>query len=241
MSERPVTILTVDDEPEIVDIITQYLAAFDYTIFSALNAERAREILDSVDIDIAILDVNLPGEDGLSLAQHLRETQNCLIMMLTAMGTPSDRKKGFEQGADDYLTKPFEPRELLARVRSLERRLPSRIDALEETVPKQNEARVPIGTCHLDLEGQSLVDVAGEEIAITAMEFDLLKVFIEHPNRVLSRDQLAEFAHHREWSPDDRSIDIRIARLRKKIEADPNNPVALLTIRGIGYKFVTAN
>ena len=231
------TVLAVDDEPEILEIVEQYLSEFSFRVLTASDAEAARKLIDTQKIDIAILDVNLPGEDGVSLAGHLRETDGPSVLMLSAMGKLEDRLKGLKAGADDYMVKPFEPRELLARVRSLARRRPAETEDLSKPTVEAPQ-KVQIGVCLLDLKSHSLTGRDGEDIPLTAMEFDLLKAFVEHPNRVLNRDQLAEFAHNREWSPDDRSIDIRIARLRRKIEKDPSRPTAILTERGAGYRFV---
>ncbi len=236
MNEQ-ITILAVDDEPEILDIVEQFLSGFGFEVKTASDAETARQHLEQEPIDIAILDVNLPGEDGLSLAKSLKDQDGPSILMLTAMAGLDDRLRGLTSGADDYLVKPFEPRELLARVRSLARRLPSR-DSRED-MTDHDMSTVAFGNHELDLKAHVLRGASGSELPLTSMEFDLLKAFADHPNRVLNRGQLAEFAHHREWSPDDRSIDIRVARLRKKVEDDPTNPKVIVTVRGMGYKFIT--
>ena len=181
-----------------------------------------------------LLDVRLPGEDGLALARWLRERHDVAIIMLTAAGEVIDRVVGLEVGVDDYIGKPFDLRELLARMKSVLRR------AEKSRVRPASGAsrRVPFGNCQLDLDRHQLVGAGGEDIALTAMEFDLLRAFAEHPNRVLSRDQLLTLTRNREWEPFDRSIDIRIARLRRKIEDDPDNPKTIKTIRGSGYIFI---
>jgi len=231
----PVKILAVDDEPEITEIIEQYLNDFGFHVTTADSAEAARRHLASDEVDILILDVNMPGEDGVSLAASLRGKSRPAVLMLTALTGLDDRLRGLTSGADDYVAKPFEPRELLARVRSLVRRLPDRANA--GSAARDDDKVVAFGRFRLDLKSHGLFDEAGREIPLTAMEFDLLKAFAEHPNRILNRDQLADFGHQRDWSPDDRSIDIRIARLRKKIESDPKNPEWIETVRGLGYRF----
>jgi two-component system, OmpR family, response regulator len=181
-----------------------------------------------------LLDLHLPGEDGLSLARHLRERYPVGIIMVTGAGDPVDRIVGLEVGADDYVTKPFDPRELRARVKSVMRRLRP-----QGAAPAPAAAHTTaVGRCVLDIDTRRLCDADGEEIPLTGMEFDLLKVFVTHPNRVLSRDELLTLTRNREWEPFDRSIDIRIARLRRKIEPDPDRPGVIRTVRGAGYMFV---
>jgi two-component system phosphate regulon response regulator OmpR len=178
----------------------------------------------------------MPGEDGLSLARFLRANTKIGIVMLTAAGEVVDRIVGLEMGADDYLPKPVDMRELLARVRAVLRRTQTAAEVGAVAAPATRKVR--FGACQLDLDAHRLYDLEGEEVAITSMEFDLLKAFAEHPNRVLSRDQLLDLAHNRDWEPFDRSIDIRIARLRRKVETDPSKPQVIKTVRGAGYIFV---
>jgi len=186
--------------------------------------------------DVVLLDLNLPGEDGLALTRWLRANHDVGIIMITGAGEVVDRVVGLEVGADDYLAKPFDPRELRARLTSVLRRTRSKPAAQREAAGGQ---RVRVGRCLLDLDTHQLTDQTGAELPITGMEFDLLRVFIEHANRVLTRDQLLTLTRNREWEPFDRSIDIRIARLRRKIEADPSRPAAIRTVRGAGYMFVS--
>jgi two-component system phosphate regulon response regulator OmpR len=196
-----------------------------------------RGILAEQPADLVILDISMPGEDGLSLARFLRANTDVGIVMLTAAGEVVDRVVGLEIGADDYIAKPVDLRELLARIRAVLRR--RRAAPAERTgAEPASAAMVQIGACQLDLEAHRLYDADGQEVPITSMEFDLLKAFVEHPNRVLSRDQLLDLAHNKDWEPFDRSIDIRIARLRRKIEADPSKPQVVKTVRGAGYIFV---
>jgi two-component system phosphate regulon response regulator OmpR len=198
-----------------------------------------RRVLEERAADLVILDINMPGEDGLSLARHLRANAKVGIVMLTAAGEVVDRNVGLEMGADDYLAKPVDMRELLARIRAVLRRMTAEREAARED-PATPTHKVRLGACELDLDAHKLYDTDGTEVPITSMEFDLLKAFAEHPNRVLSRDQLLDLAHNKDWEPFDRSIDIRIARLRRKIESDPAKPQVIKTVRGAGYIFVPA-
>jgi two-component system phosphate regulon response regulator OmpR len=236
---EPTHIVVVDDEPEICEMLADYLGHVGFTVSTAGDGAAMRRILEERAADLVILDINMPGEDGLSLARYLRANAKVGIVMLTAAGEVVDRVVGLEMGADDYLAKPVDMRELLARIRAVLRRMPAHRAAVDEDRPAPNN-KVRLGACELDLDAHKLYDTYGEEVAITSMEFDLLKAFAEHPNRVLSRDQLLDLAHNKDWEPFDRSIDIRIARLRRKIEADPAKPQVIKTVRGAGYIFVPA-
>jgi two-component system phosphate regulon response regulator OmpR len=188
---------------------------------------------------VVLLDIGLPGEDGLSLARYLRERYDLGIIMVTGAGEVVDRIVGLEMGADDYVAKPFDPRELRARLKSVMRRVQSRAAPAGPQGPAgAAEDRIPVGRYLLDLKSHQLFAPDGVAVALTTMEFDLLKAFAEHPNQVLSRDRLLTLTRNREWEPFDRSIDIRIARLRRKIEDDPENPKVIRTMRGAGYMFV---
>ena len=233
---EPNHIIVVDDEPEICEMLADYLGHAGFKVSTAENAAALRRLLEEQAADLVILDINMPGEDGLSLARFLRAHTKIGIVMLTAAGEVVDRIVGLEMGADDYLPKPVDMRELLARVRAVLRRMQSTGDGGEPGAPASKKVR--FGDCQLDLDAHKLYDSQGEEVAITSMEFDLLKAFAEHPNRVLSRDQLLDLAHNRDWEPFDRSIDIRIARLRRKVESDPSKPQVIKTVRGAGYIFV---
>jgi len=235
------SILVVEDDLAVREMIAEYLEGHGYAVAQAESGDAMRQALAACVPDVVLLDVNLGGEDGLSLARYLREHHDLGIIMVTAAGDVVDRVVGLEVGADDYLAKPFDPRELLARLKSLLRRIEGR--AVQGKGKAAGGARasastVRVGQCTLDLSAHRLLDAKGEEIALTSMEFDLLRVFSEHPNQVLSRDQLLTHTRNREWEPFDRSIDIRIARLRKKIEPDPEKPRTIKTIRGAGYLFV---
>jgi two-component system phosphate regulon response regulator OmpR len=233
------SILVVEDDPTIREMIAEYLDGHGYAVAQAESGAAMRRALAVRVPEVVLLDVNLGGEDGLSLARYLREHHDLGIIMVTAAGDVVDRVVGLEVGADDYVAKPFDPRELLARLKSLLRRLAGRAQGGKPERGARAQARaVEVGSCMLDLSAHRLLDARGAEIALTSMEFDLLRVFTEHPNQVLSRDQLLTHTRNRAWEPFDRSIDIRIARLRKKIEPDPEKPRTIKTIRGAGYLFV---
>jgi two-component system OmpR family response regulator len=227
-------VLIVDDDAEVRGMIAEYLSTHGYEVHAADGGEGMRSALTRAVPDVVLLDLNLPGEDGLALARYLRERFDVGIIMVTAAGEVVDRIVGLEVGADDYIAKPFDPRELRARVKSVMRRLQARASS-QQSPPSE---RIVIGNCQLDVKSRQLFNGDGQEVALTAMEFDLLKAFIDHPNQVLSRDRLLTLTRNREWEPFDRSIDIRITRLRRKVEEDPDNPRAIRTVRGAGYMFV---
>lgn len=231
-------VLIVDDEPDVRETLADYLSGHGYEVAEAASGAAMRTALEAALPDVVLLDIGLPGEDGLTLARYLRERYNLAIIMVTGAGEVVDRIVGLEVGADDYVAKPFDLRELLARLKSVLRRY--RGDAARAAGDDEPDAerRIPVGDCVLEPESRRLLGPDGGEIALTAMEFDLLKVFAERPNRVLSRDQLLNLTCNRDWDPYDRSIDIRVARLRRKIEADAENPRIIKTIRGHGYVFV---
>jgi two-component system, OmpR family, response regulator len=196
--------------------------------------------------DLLILDVTMPDEDGLSVARRIRAGSSIPILMLTAANDVVDRVVGLEVGADDYVTKPFDLRELRARIRALLRRserAPAPTNhappaASSSAAPAASGQHIRFGRVSLDLEARCLLQDDGEVLALTTMEFDLLHAFAHNPNRVLTRDRLLDLAHNRDWEPFDRSIDIRIARLRRKIEPDPAKPQVIKTVHGAGYIFV---
>ncbi|MDB5866020.1 MAG: DNA-binding response regulator [Betaproteobacteria bacterium] len=216
-------------------MVAEYLGDKGYEVHQAEGGSDMRAAVERELPDVVLLDIRLPGEDGLTLARYLRERYDVGIIMVTGSGDVVDRVVGLEVGADDYVTKPFDPRELLARVKSVMRRLQSRPAAAAANAAP---ARVPVGRCFLDVAAHRLLDVSGQEVPITSMEYELLKVFTEHPRKVLTRDQILTMTRNREWEPFDRSIDIRIARLRRKVEPNPEEPQAIRTVRGAGYMFV---
>jgi len=239
MSERPANvlparILVVEDEADLREAVAEYLGRNGFLVRAAADAASARALLSEQAADVVLLDLNMPGEDGLSLARWLRAQPACPgIIMVTAASDLADRVVGLEIGADDYLGKPFALRELLARVRALSRRL---LDA-RPPVRDQSGRRVAMGSNILDLSTRRLTTQDGSEIPLTAMEFDLLAAFAERPGRVLSREQLLDLAHDKDSDPFDRSIDVRITRIRRKIEVDPAHPRIIRTVRGAGYVF----
>jgi DNA-binding response OmpR family regulator len=227
------TILIVDDEQDVREVLEEYFVTHGYAVIGAESASAAKAMAAAHVIDLALVDIHMPGEDGLSLARHLRERYaKIAIVMLTSAATVVDRIVGLEMGADDYVPKPFDPRELLARVKSVLRRTSSagRADL--------GAARVRIGRCVLDVAAHRLTDEKGGEVAMSSLEFDLLKALAEHPNRALSRERILNLNKQRDWDPFDRSVDLRIMRLRKKIEPDPEHPRFIRTIRNEGYIFV---
>ena len=233
------TVLVVDDEPELCSLLAEYFGRNGFTVRTAADAALARSAIAEQLPALAILDINMPGENGLSLARWLRETHPRVgLVMLTTAGEAVDRIVGLELGADDYLPKPFEMRELLARVRAVLRRAEVALAAQAPAAPASNTRRVAFGACQLDLDERRLLASDGNDIEISAAEFDLLALFARHPNRPLNRDQIMEQAHNRGWDVFDRSIDLRIMRLRRKIERNPDKPELLRTVRNVGYVFV---
>jgi two-component system phosphate regulon response regulator OmpR len=230
----PERVLIVDDDAEVRAMLAEYLSGHGYEVVVADGGAAMRRALAEGPADAVLLDLRMPGEDGLSLARWVRERFDAGIIMVTGAGGVIDRIVGLEVGADDYVAKPFEPRELLARLKSVLRR----VRAPRPPAAAGPAERVAVGRCLLDLRAHRLFDRSGAEVPITGMEFDLLKIFVGHPHRVLSRDQLLTLTRNREWEPFDRSIDIRVARVRRKIEDDPDNPTAIRTVRGAGYMFV---
>lgn len=234
MSERE-HIIVVDDEADVRETFGEYLSMRGYEVSLADSGKALRDCLGRKPADLVLLDLNLPGEDGLTLARFLREETEAAIIMVTAADEAVDRVIGLELGADDYVGKPCDLRELAARVKSVLRRK-SRPEPVKAVGGETR--RVAFGSFVLDLDGHELLSDDGSVVELTTMEFDLLAAFVGHPNRVLTRDQLLDMAHHRRWDPFDRSIDIRIARLRRKIERDPQKPEIIKTVRGAGYIFL---
>lgn len=243
---KPV-LMVVDDEPELRALLSEYFVRHGFDVRVAEDAARARAMIAEGLPQVVLLDINMPGENGLSLARWLRETQPRVgIVMLTTAGESVDRIVGLELGADDYVPKPFEMRELLARTRAVLRRVglsavaaaPAASPVAAPAAPAAPSNRVRFGRCELDLDQRRLNGPDGAEIEISAAEFDLLSLFSRHPNRPLNRDQIMEQAHNRGWDVFDRSIDLRIMRLRRKIETNPDKPEVLKTVRNVGYVYV---
>lgn len=227
------TIMIVDDEPDVREVLEEYFTAQGYLTLGAENAAKARALAAKHPVDVALIDVHMPGEDGLSLARHLRERYAAMaIVMLTSAGAVVDRIVGLEMGADDYVAKPFDPRELFARVKSVLRRTSAAARA------ELGAERVRIGRCVLDLAAHRLTDESGKDVPMSPLEYDLLKAFAAHPNQALSRERILSLSQQRDWDPFDRSVDLRVLRLRKKIEPDPEHPQFIKTVRSEGYIFV---
>jgi DNA-binding response OmpR family regulator len=245
-------LLVVDDDPSVRSMLREYLEGHGYAIAEAGSGAQMREQIEQDLPDAVLLDIRLPGEDGLVLARYLREHYEVGIIMVTASGDVVDRVVGLELGADDYIAKPFDLRELLARLKSVLRRLQAKPlpeakgqsaaaqpqhQAHQQQPPQPKRQR--FGRCEVDMEARRMFEVGGGEVTITAMEYDLMKAFLANPNRVLSRDQLLLHTRNREWEPFDRSIDIRIGRLRRKVEPDPaGEPRCIRTVRNAGYMFI---
>ena len=223
-------VLVVDDDAGIRDLLADYLGKQGMSVETARDGQEMDDRLARFEPDLIVMDLMLPGEDGLALTRRVKAARSVPVIMLSARGEDIDRIVGLEVGADDYLPKPFNPRELLARIRAVLRRGGDAHGGQEAG----EQAR--FGAFVLNLAAQSL-SRDGEEIAITQAEFTLLKIFVEHPNRALSRDQIIDWLKGYERDPFDRSIDVRVTRLRKKIEDDPANPVYIRTIWGQGYLF----
>jgi two-component system phosphate regulon response regulator OmpR len=236
-------VAVVDDEADVRATVAEYLETRGLRVSCADDGSGLRALFDGPDRpELVVLDLRMPGEDGLSLARWLRRDTAAGVIMLTALGDPVDRVVGLELGADDYVAKPVDLRELVARIHAVLRRLDAATAAAAaRPLPAAGTAsgarRMPFGRVWLDLDQQKLVGPDGADLPLTAMEFDLLKAFAENPNRVLTRDRLLDLAHKRDWEPFDRSIDVRIARIRRKIELDPAKPQVIKTIRGSGYLY----
>jgi two-component system, OmpR family, response regulator len=226
-------ILVVDDQQEICDLVREYLTDEGFRVSTATDGASMREAMAREPVDLVILDLMLDGEDGLQLARELRTQSEIGIIILTGRGETVDRIIGLEMGADDYLPKPFHLRELLARVRSVLRRAASR--TAEKSLGRR--PRVSFADWTLDLSSRELFSPAGEDVRLTTGEFELLSAFVNNANRVLSRDRLLDLSRHREAGPFDRTIDVQVGRLRRKLEDDPKNPTLIKTVRGGGYIF----
>ena len=230
MSTEPARLLVVDDDAELRELAQAYLKQQGFDVETVADGARMDEALAARTFDLIILDLMLPGEDGLSIAKRLKGQLNVPIIIVSAQGEDVDRIVGLEIGADDYIGKPFNPRELLARIRAVLRRAQSRSAVAEP------ERLTRFGAFELDLHAHRLTR-DGKTVALTSGEFDLLVILVAHPNRVLDRDRLLDLLTGAERSPFDRSIDVRVTRLRSKIEQNPSEPVYIKTIWGKGYMF----
>lgn len=230
MSER---VLVVDDDAGLRDLLSEYLVKQGFAVETARDGREMDERLAAGVPDLVVMDLMLPGEDGLALTRRIKAARHLPVIMLSARGEDIDRIVGLEVGADDYLAKPFNPRELLARIRAVLRR-----GGGEAATAREKEEVARFGPFALDMAARRLTR-AGEEIPLTQAEFTLLQVFVEHPNRALSRDQIMDWLKGFERDPFDRSIDVRVTRLRRKLEDDPANPAYIRTVWGQGYLFAS--
>ena len=230
-------VLIVDDDREIRDLLSRFLVKHGYRASAAPDGRAMRQELSASAIDLIVLDLMLPGDDGLSLCRELRAKSAIPIVMLTAMGEETDRIVGLEMGADDYLAKPFNPRELLARIRAVLRRVPAPKGGLAGSRREDGTHALRFAGWRLDLDSRELIRSDGVLVPLSSGEFGLLAALATHPGRVLSRDQLLDLSRGRDAAPFDRSIDVQISRLRRKIENDPREPQLVKTVRGGGYLF----
>ena len=228
-----VHLLVVDDDTGVLDLLRRYFTGQGFEVSAAANGTEMRDALARAAVALVLLDLGLPGEDGFELTRQLRKSWNGALIIITGRGESVDRVVGLELGADDYVTKPFDLRELLARVRSVLRR------ATPSAAPGDaaNQVALQFGDFLLFPQSRTLRTTGGETIALTTGEYELLRVLVEHPNRVLSRDDLMEHIHGRNAGPFDRAIDVQIGRLRRKVESDPANPELIKSVRGAGYLF----
>jgi two-component system OmpR family response regulator len=227
----PPCILVVDDDRAIRTLLVEYLEARGFRALAAADGAAMWRVLDSAQVDLIVLDLTLPGEDGLTLCRTLRAKSGVPVIMLTARGEPLDRILGLEMGADDYVPKPFEPRELIARIKNVLRRT----EALPPNLQPLDATRVSFGGWTLDLASRHLQSPEGTLVMLSGAEFRLLRVLVEHPNRVLSRDQLMSLTKGQDADPFDRSIDLQVSRLRQKLGEDVRAPALIKTVRSEGY------
>jgi len=226
-------ILVVDDDREIRELLSRFLVKHGYRVTTAREGREARKIMADAAIDLVVLDLMMPGEDGLAFCREVRAASDLPIIMLTAMGEETDRVVGLELGADDYLPKPFSPRELLARIKAVLRRA----GGTAERPQAGNAGVIRFAGWTLESGSRHLTSPEGALVTLSTGEFDLLVALAERPQRVLTRDQLIDLARGRAATPFDRSVDVQISRLRRKIEQDPKNPTLIKTVRSGGYIF----
>jgi DNA-binding response OmpR family regulator len=229
-------ILIIDDDPAVCDLVIEYLGNHDMRVSTGASGREMLEMIDREPIDLVLLDLRLPGEDGMQLARTLRERATVPIILLTGRNEEADRVMGLELGADDYVTKPFSPRELLARVRAVLRRY-----QVQLTLPERDNTRraFRFSGWELNLRTRRLMSPAGAPLELSNGEFSLLSAFCRAPQRVLSREQLLLMSRLHEAEVYDRTIDVQIGRLRRKIEVDSTNPQLIITVRGAGYRLAS--
>jgi len=226
-------LLVVDDDPDIAALVVRYFSAQGFRVSVAAEGASMRQLLAAESVDLVLLDLGLPGEDGFELTRYLRSSWQGPVIIVTGRGESVDRVVGLELGADDYVTKPFDLRELLARVRSVLRRVAERASA----GASESGTAFAFAGFRLDAAARELRDAHQRVVELTSGEYDLLKILVDHPNRVLSRDDLMTRLHGRDAGPYDRAIDVQISRLRRKIEIDPARPEIIKSVRGAGYLF----
>ena len=230
-------ILVVDDDPDARSELEDYLTYNGYRVSTAEGGTAMRDVLENQGVDLVILDLMMPGEDGLTLTDYLRKRSDVGIIILTGKPDSVDQIVGLELGADDYLSKPCDLRQMLARVRSVLRRRQAAAAAESGSAQVSGDATLAFEGFAIQTSRRHLRDGVGEDIPLTTAEYDLLLAFVENAGRALTRDILLDITRSRELSPFDRSIDILVSRLRKKLESDPKRPEVIKTIRGVGYMF----
>lgn len=227
-------LLVIDDDRELRELLTGYLSRAGFEVLARPDGHQLSRLLEQEAVDLLILDLQLPGQDGLDICRRLRTTCDLPILMLTARGAEVDRVVGLEVGADDYLVKPFSPRELLARIKALLRRSSGLARVSRGAIDTR---RVRVGRWLFDSEARQLIDADGVAVALSGAEYRLLRVFVERPNLVLSRDRLLDLTQGREATPFDRAIDVQVGRLRKRLRDSAREPSYIKTVRGEGYVF----
>ena len=227
----PDHILIVDDDAEIRSLLSQYLVKNGLRVTAVADGRGMAQALDGGRIDLIVLDLMLPGDDGLTLCRNLRAKSDTPVIMLTARGDETDRIVGLEMGADDYLAKPFSARELLARIKAILRRARS----LPQNLQPEGARHIRFGDWVLDTSYRQLISAANVVTPLSGAEYRLLRIFLSHPNRVLNRDQLVDLTQGKEADPLDRSIDVQVSRLRNRLGDDPREPHLIKTVRGEGY------
>lgn len=234
--DAPDHILIVDDDAEIRSLLSQYLVKNGLRVTAVAEGRAMWQALDAGRIDLIVLDLMLPGDDGLTLCRNLRAKSDIPVIMLTARGEETDRIVGLEMGADDYLAKPFSARELLARIKAILRRARS----LPENLQPENVRHIRFADWVLDTAHRQLISAANVVTPLSGAEYRLLRIFLGHPNRVLNRDQLVDLTQGKEADPLDRSIDVQVSRLRHRLGDDPREPRLIKTVRGEGYVLAVA-
>ena len=230
-------ILIVDDDPDILELVGRFFEKNGFRVSVAVSGKGLQDVLGGHDpVDLIVLDLMLPDDDGLVLCRNLRANSNIPVVILSARGEEVDRIIGLEMGADDYLPKPFHPRELLARVRSVLRRSHAQPTS-DKSTSKEDNITYHFAGWTLDLPTRQLYSPQAEKIFLSGGEFSMLRIFLKYPNHILSRDQLLDYSRGREIEPFDRTIDMQVSRLRKRLREDPKNPELIKTVRGVGYVF----